>query len=237
MVFSSFLSHSMHTRRRVFNVGAFGGFPGLFPSVHHPITQSRGNAAPSRRNGPRVRCVKRVVPEAKLRETEEGLVPEGEGWFVLNARDARWFETDELGSATIFEGEPRFRDLGFHLEVLQPGQPNCMYHAESNQEDFLVLAGECIAVIEGEERRLSAWDFVHCPPMTEHVFVAAGEGPCVMVMVGSRDPGRDIVYPVNEVAARHGASVETETTEPSDAYARFQRPRPVRYPEGRLPGR
>jgi uncharacterized cupin superfamily protein len=176
-----------------------------------------------------------VIPEASLKQSDEGLVPEGEGWFVLNAKDARWFETDELGSATIFEGEPRFPELGLHVEVLQPGQPNCMYHGESDQEDFLVLAGECVLVIEGEERLLEAWDFVHCPPTTKHVFVGAGDRPCVTVMVGRRKGGGEIVYPVDEVAARYGASVERETPSPQEAYARFPRPRAVPYPEGRLP--
>jgi uncharacterized cupin superfamily protein len=175
-----------------------------------------------------------MVEEAPIKRTDAGSVPDGEGWFVLNARDARWFETDELGAATIFEGEPGFPQLGFHIEVLQPGQPNCMYHGESNQEDFLVLSGECVLVIEGQERRLEAWDFVHCPATTEHVFVGTGEGPCVIVMVGARKPGGSIVYPVSEAAARYGASVESETSEPKQAYARFPRPRAAPYREGAL---
>ena len=119
--------------------------------------------------------------EAKLAHTAYGLVPEGEGWFVLNARDARWGESGELGRYTPFEGEgdARFPELGINVSVLQPGQPSCMYHREDAQEDFLVLAGEAILVIEGEERRLAAWDFVHCPAWTEHVIVGAGEGPCI----------------------------------------------------------
>lgn len=176
-----------------------------------------------------------TVSEAKLVETDEGLVPEGEGWFVLNAREAAWWRSDELGQATTFEGKPRFPQLGIHVEVLLPGQPNCMYHGESNQEDFLVVSGECVLVIEGEERRLQAWDFVHCPPWTEHVFVGVGDGPCVIVMVGARQPGGDIVYPVNDVAARHGASVETETRSGKQAYARFPAPERTRYQEGWVP--
>ena len=31
-----------------------------------------------------------MVPEAKLERTEHGLVPQGDGWFVINARDAVW---------------------------------------------------------------------------------------------------------------------------------------------------
>jgi uncharacterized cupin superfamily protein len=176
-----------------------------------------------------------AVPEAALNETEAGLVPEGEGWFVLNARDAAWWRSDEMGQATTFEGKPRFADFGFHVEVLYPGQPNCMYHGESDQENFLVLSGECVAIIEGEERHLKAWDFVHCPPMTEHVFVGSGDGPCVMVMVGGRAEAFEIIYPANEVAAKHGASVETETRSGKEAYARFPKPERTRYQEGWLP--
>jgi uncharacterized cupin superfamily protein len=177
-----------------------------------------------------------MVPEAPLTRTEAGLLPEGEGWFVLNARDAAWWRSDELGQATTFdEGNFSFPELGFHLEVLHPGQPNCMYHGESGQEDFLVLSGECLLVIEGQERHLKAWDFVHCPPWTEHVFVGAGDGPCVIVMVGARKPEGSIIYPVNAAAARHGASVLEETPSPKEAYARFPRPERVRYQEGWLP--
>jgi len=176
-----------------------------------------------------------VVPEATLVETEQGLVPEGDGWFVLNARDAPWWRSDELGQATTFEGKPGFADLGFHVEVLLPGQPNCMYHGESDQEDFLVLSGECIVILEGEERRLKAWDFVHCPPWAEHVFVGAGDGPCVIVMVGGRKRPMTILYPVDEVAAKHGASVLEETRNGDEAYARFPRPARTPYREGDLP--
>ena len=126
------------------------------------------------------------VPEAQLKETDAGLMPESEGWYVVNARDARWWRNDRLGQSAQFEGEPEFPEVGFNLHVLLPGQPNGMYHGESGQEDFLVLSGECVLVLEGEERRLKAWDFVHCPPMAEHIFVGAGEGPCVIVMAGRR---------------------------------------------------
>jgi uncharacterized cupin superfamily protein len=176
-----------------------------------------------------------VVQEATLEQTEAGLVPAGEGWFVLNARDAAWWQSNELGAATTFEGKPEFTDLGFHLEVLQPGQPNCMYHGESNQEDFLLLSGECIVILEGEERRLKAWDFVHCPPWAEHVFVGAGDGPCVIVMVGRRKRPTELLYPVDETAAKHGASVDTETRDGDEAYARFPDPERTRYREGSLP--
>ncbi len=111
--------------------------------------------------------------ESRLAQTPGGKVPEGAGWFVLNAREARWL-TGDFGAYTRFEGEERFPHLGINIGVLQPGQPACYYHAENDQEDFLVLSGECLLLIEGQERRLQAWDFVHCPPWTEHVFVGAG---------------------------------------------------------------
>jgi mannose-6-phosphate isomerase-like protein (cupin superfamily) len=114
-----------------------------------------------------------MVPEAELETLAEGLGAKGEGWFVLNARDARWWQRRGLGRYCDLEGDAEFRDLGMRVAVLQPGEPNSMYHRESGQEDFLVVAGECVLIVEGEERLLKQWDFVHCPPMTEHIFVGA----------------------------------------------------------------
>jgi uncharacterized cupin superfamily protein len=137
----------------------------------------------------------------------------------VNARDAVWGRQEPFGSACIFES-PRawFSQLGFKLSVLQPGQPSAMVHYESQQEAFLVLAGEARLLVEGEERILRAWDFFHCPAGTEHVFVGAGEGPCVILMTGVRTPDGEIHYPVSELAARYGASVETATSDPDEAY-------------------
>ena len=176
-----------------------------------------------------------VVPEARLKSTEGGLVPEGEGWFVLNARDAKWLDGD-FGAYTRFEGESRFPTLGFNIGVLAPGQAACYYHGEDEQEDFLVLAGEAVVLIEGEERPLRQWDFVHCPPWTEHVFVGAGEGPCAILAVGTRIGG-DVVYPRSELALRHNAGVEQETREPKEAYAEIGPDTPVGYRDGWLEGR
>jgi hypothetical protein len=94
-----------------------------------------------------------MVPEASLEKTDAGLVPKAEGWFVVNAKEARWFEHEKFGSGTIFEGEPAFPELGINIGVLEPGQPACLYHRENAQENFLVLWGECLLVVEGEERR------------------------------------------------------------------------------------
>ena len=172
------------------------------------------------------------VDEARLEDSGSGLAPVTEGWFVVNVRDAQWFSSETRGAACWFAneyGEPpiEFAQLGINITVLEPDQSST-YHAESNQEAFLVLAGECRLLVEGEERRLRPWDFFHSPPWTEHAFVGAGDGPCVILMVGAH-LGPDVRYPVSELAARYGASVEKETTDPGQAYAtaeRFRRERP-----------
>jgi uncharacterized cupin superfamily protein len=165
-----------------------------------------------------------MVEEARLEQLDAGLTPVSDGWFVVNIPNAAWVTNEALGAACIFEGDDApFPDVGFTLAVLQPGQAGGRYHREANQEDFLVLAGECLLLIEGEERPLKAWDFVHCPPNTEHGFVGAGNGPCVIFMTGARKgwPEKGIVYPRSELALRHGAGVEAETTLPAEAYAPF----------------
>lgn len=174
-----------------------------------------------------------TVPEAPLADAGHGLVPQGEGWFVVNARDTPWSE-GVFGAFTRFEGESRFPRLGVNLSVLSPGQPSCMYHAEDEQEDFLVLRGDCLLLVEGEERRLRAWDFVHCPAWTEHVFVG-GEEECLILAMGTRTEGAGLVYPVSELALRHGAGVEREVTTGDEAYARFPRDTPTRARAGWLP--
>ena len=176
-----------------------------------------------------------MVPEAALRQTEAGLVPEGEGWFVVSLRDAEWWRSEDRGHYTHVDGEPAFPEIGVRIHVLEPGRPNGLYHGESGQEGFLVLSGQCILVVEGEERRLGPWDFVHCPPWTEHIFVGAGDGPCVVVMVGARHRDFDIRYPVSDAAARRGASVDKETRDVEEAYARFPFWQRTPYVEGWLP--
>ena len=174
------------------------------------------------------------VPEARLEKTEVGLIPQGEGWFVLNARDASWIRSEERGQDIDFEGRQEWAELGFRIQVIGPGQRG-MYHGERGQENFLVVSGECVLVIEGEERRLKAWDFVHCPPWTRHVFVGSGDGPCVIVMTGSRAGGFEVVYPVNEVAAKYDASAHEETSRPDEVYARWGEEKRIAYEDGWLP--
>ena len=180
-----------------------------------------------------------MVPEARVEQTENGLVPKGDGWYVLNAREATWWHADGRPAVAEFEGEPGFAQLGINLTSLDPGVPMAMYHWEADQEDFLVLAGEAVLIVEGEEHPLRQWDFVHCPPETKHVIVGAGDGNCVLLAVGARDRSSGQGwggYTVDETAIRHGAGVEEETTDPDQAYARVEHRKPSRYQEGWLPG-
>ena len=169
-----------------------------------------------------------MVEEARLEDSGAGLAPASEGWFVVNVADAAWQTSEAFAAACGFEGDGGEWDVGFTLAVVWPGKPSALYHRESNQEDFLVLSGECLLLIEGEERPLKAWDFVHCPPETDHIFVGAGDGPCVIFMVGSRSNEERLVYPRSELALRHGAGVETEAHSGREAYASFQRWKPGR---------
>jgi uncharacterized cupin superfamily protein len=139
--------------------------------------------------------------------------------FVVNVADAPAFAHSRR--ATIIDFEPegvRWPDTGVNIQVMQPGQPNSRYHSEPVQEDFLVLEGDCIVILDGEERRLRQWDYVHCPAGVEHVFVGAGDRPCAVLMIGSRRLD-EAHYPVNEVAAKYDASVAEETDDPAKAYA------------------
>lgn len=162
-------------------------------------------------------------------------MPDGEGWFVLNSRETRWRDYGPLGAACDFEGKRPFRQLGVNLNVLEPGEPMSIYHRENHQEGFLVLAGECLLVVEGEERPLKAWDFFHCPGGTAHVIVGAGEDPSVVLAVGARAGRKGIVYLASRTALAHGAGATEETTKSAEAYARFPRPQRSRYRAGWLP--
>ena len=179
-----------------------------------------------------------MVPDAKLEKTEHGLSPRGDGWYVLNMRDAEWRHADGRGAVCLvgddFEGWKRFEQLGFNPFVLMPGEPMSMYHREGDQEAFLVVAGEAVLIVEGVERPLRAWDFFHCPPGTKHVIIGAGSGPCAVIAVVSRQHD-ELGFPADEVARRYGASVESDTTDGGVAYANVPPRQPTAYREGWLP--
>ncbi len=186
-----------------------------------------------------------MVPEATFEDTAAGLVPASVGWFVLNARDARWFDKAGQGHSLPltgydeYEAETFFPMLGMSIRVVGPGEPSTIYHWETEQEAFLVLVGEAVLIVEGQERRLKQWDFVHCPPETKHAFVGAGDGPCVLLCASSRQFQKDGpwgFYCADETAARHNASSPEDTQEGEIADARFPEPTPTRYPDGLLPG-
>ena len=159
------------------------------------------------------------VPEASLKATAAGLRPEGPGWFVLNLAESAWSGAPGWGRFSDIEpGAPGFEQVGINVHVLDPGERNGLYHGEGTQEGFLVLSGECLLLVEGRERRLRQWDFVHTPAWTRHIFVGAGDGPCAILMVGARVGEESFEYPVDEVALRHRAGAERATTSPHEAY-------------------
>ncbi len=186
-----------------------------------------------------------MVPEARLDETDAGLVPASPGWFVMSARDARWFDNAGRGHSLPltgydeYEAETFFPMLGMAIRIVHPGQPTGVYHWETEQEDFLVLSGEALLIVEGQERPLKQWDFVHCPPETRHAFVGAGDAPCVLLCASSRQFQKDGpwgFYCADETAARHNASSPEDTQDGDIADGRLGPSRPARYPGDLLPG-
>jgi mannose-6-phosphate isomerase-like protein (cupin superfamily) len=182
-----------------------------------------------------------MIPEATLERTEHGLVPRSEGWFVLNMREAVWRHAEGRGAVCVvlddFEGWRQAEQLGVNPFVLSPGEPMSMYHREKDQEAFLVVSGDAVLIVEGEERPLRTWDFVHCPPGTRHVIVGAGSGPCLVIAVGARehsDEPDSLGFPVDDVARRYGAGVEEETMDGGAAYATVPERQPTAYRDGWL---
>jgi uncharacterized cupin superfamily protein len=199
------------------------------PSPHYPTTKAAESPVPFGCD-PASRVIDRRqgLGEARL---EDG-VPQTAGWFVVNARDAPWLHNDmrvvcKFGG----EGEAHFEDMGVGLYWLQPGKPMTMYHHEAGQEDFLILSGECILIIDGEEHPLRAWDFVHCPPRTAHAIVAAGGEPSLVLAVGARRETGSVRYPAEPAAIRHGAGVTSDAGSPAEAYVGWDAPRPGPPPE------
>lgn len=173
------------------------------------------------------------MKEASSEETPYGRYVTSEGWFVHNLTDALAVRNEEKGGA-MYPLEPReapFSDFGVNVKVVWPGDPSALYHAEAAQEGFLVLSGECTLIVDEKERPLRQWDYFHCPADVPHVIVGAGDGPCVIVMIGARPEVESIRYPVSELATKYGASVAKETSEPDEAYADW----PGEYQPARVP--
>lgn len=158
--------------------------------------------------------------EARIEETPTGRLPADDGWFILNVAEIGWETVRGGGTWCSFES-PSARSplLGIGVHVLGPGETPGYYHAESNQEGFLVLSGECIAIVEGQERRMGPWDYLHCPPGTAHITIGGGDAPCALLMVGTRSPDGTLRYLAEPAAARHGAAVPVSTDSSTEAYA------------------
>jgi mannose-6-phosphate isomerase-like protein (cupin superfamily) len=187
-----------------------------------------------------------MAEEARLEAVDSGLLPVSPGgWFVVNTADAAWVRNEHFGGVCIFESDEIFLqgrpDLeayekplaGFTIRVFSPGQPSGLYHAEAKQqEDFLVVMGECILLVDEQERHLRTWDFVHLPPGVAHAFVGAGDGPCVLIATGNRADDFEIVRPRSELALSYGAGVEEETTRfPGERYGPWPLERPESWDE------
>ena len=187
-----------------------------------------------------------VSREAELEQTEAGLVAAGDGWFVVNAREARWFHREGRGELLPFTGNfetdeeaewrrvMSFPQFGMNLFVLEPGEPMAVYHGEDAQEDFLVLRGDCVLVVEGEERSLHGVGLRPLPALDRAHHRRCGRWPCVVLAVGARG-SEGIRFPANEAAATHGASSERDTTDGGEAYARFPPGYDTRHRDGLLP--
>jgi uncharacterized cupin superfamily protein len=174
------------------------------------------------------------VDEAPLERTEAGVGPTAEGWFIVNVADAIARGREGLGQAAFFSGARDLpRPFGINVHVLQPGEPSCMYHRDNCDEMFLVLSGECVAVVEEQERRMTRGDFLKTPRGCAHVLIGAGDGPCAILMAGPNIEPDELLYPESEVAARYGAAVETATEKVSEAYVHH--PRTVPGPLGNVP--
>ena len=177
--------------------------------------------------------------EARIEDTDAGRLPADDGWFILNLDEIGWRTIPGNGTWCIFESpNAPSPTLGIGVHVLAPGEPNGHYHRESDQEGFLVIAGECLAIVEGHERRMRTWDYLHCPPETRHVLVSAGDGPCVILAASSRQFQKDGpwgFYGADETARRYKASSPEDTQDGEIAYARFPPSRPARYRDGLLP--
>ena len=158
-------------------------------------------------------------------------------WSVRNLSDLKWWDRAPRGSvAELVEDENA--QVGVNLFVLGPGDPMSMYHWESDQEDFLVLSGEALLLVEDEERPLRQWDYFHCPPNVPHTIVGAGSGPTAILAIGAREHQKGKGwggYPYSELAMQHDAWAPEETTDAKVAYARFPESQPGEFREDWLP--
>jgi hypothetical protein len=151
-----------------------------------------------------------MVPESQLEKTEHGLVSKGEGWFVLNKRDAVWRHVDGRGAsaslAPISKASGNSSSSASIRSCSGSGRTDGHVPLEGRSGGLPRGVGEAVLIIEGEERQLRAWDFVHCPPNTKRVIGGAGSGPCFVIAVGAREHDSlcvtGVVYVIKSIRIR-----------------------------------
>ncbi|MCP3981956.1 MAG: cupin domain-containing protein [bacterium] len=140
------------------------------------------------------------------------------GWRVVNVRSAQWAQNPAFGKACGFEADGTFANTGAHIFVLEPGKPNCRYHRENVQEDYLVLSGRCRLLVNEEEYELETWDFAHLPSGVTHVLVGS-DAPAAVLAIGHRPPDHELFYPESELARKYNAEAPEPTPDPKVAYS------------------
>jgi uncharacterized cupin superfamily protein len=158
-------------------------------------------------------------------------------WSVRNVREMKWWDRGPRGSVALLV-EDDGAQVGVNLFVLGPGQPMSMYHWEADQEGFLVLSGEALLIVDGQERPLRQWEYFHKPAGVSHTIVGAGSGLSAILAIGAREhqDGPDWGgYPLSDLAMKHDAASPEETNDPNVAYARFPARQEGEFPEGVLP--
>jgi uncharacterized cupin superfamily protein len=144
-------------------------------------------------------------------------------WFVRNVSEMQWWDRGKRGFVTRCVDDED-RQVGVNLFVIGPADVMAMYHWEADQEDFLVLSGEALLIVEDEERPLREWDYFHKPAGVSHTIVGAGDGPCTILAIGAREHQHGPEwggYPLSDVAMKHDAASPVETNDPGVAYERF----------------
>ena len=184
-----------------------------------------------------------MVPEAELQETEQGRVATGDGWYVVNARDTRWYYVQGRGAFCDLEGDQDFTQLGINVMTLGPGEAMAMYHWEADQEDFLVVSGEALLDRRGRGAPAACLGLRALPAEDEAHDRRRGS----RVRRRRRRRARSTPSTTRTGAATRSTrsrcgtrpGVEQETTVPDEAYAAVRAKHgarePTRYREGWLP--
>ena len=152
------------------------------------------------------------VPEAGLEQTEFGLVPSGEGWFVVNAREARW-RIDDLGAFTASRARRASSRSGSTSSCSRRASRWRCTTTRTTRRTSLCSPARRWRSSRARSGRCGSGTCCIARSAPATSCSARARGPCVLLAIGSRSGGEDWgAYPVDETALRHGASVEQETT-------------------------